>query len=224
MPLLSGNRELLDRFRDGDRQALTRVYDEYAPVIAAFLSRGFTFQSRGRLLQFCGYQQAFDLDNALQETFLRGFSERARLSYDGINPYRNYLTTIARNVVLSEKRQRELAASQLITPADESRSIADTIDPVAHGERAPSAESAAMHREVEGLLKNFVEELDDTGQAFFAARFEKKLSQVEAGKCVSLSHMQARTLEKKLRKALLSYMREHGYLESFAQKRKGGPS
>lgn len=222
MSLLSGDRQLLDRFREGNREALGSVYDAYAPIIGAFLSRGFTFHSKGRLLQFCGYQQPFDLDNALQETFLRAFSERARLSYDGINPYRNYLTTIARNVVLSEKRQRELAASQLISPADEGRSIADTIEPVAHSQPTISAESTVMHREVEGLLRSFVEGLDERDQSFFSARFEQKLSQVEAGKHVSLSQMQARTLETKLRKSLLSHMREHGYLEAFAQRRKGG--
>jgi RNA polymerase sigma-70 factor (ECF subfamily) len=106
MTLLSSDRVLLEQFRAGKLEALTRVYEEYAGMIAGFLTRGFTFSSKGRALEFRGYQQPFDLENVLQETFVRAFSEPARLAYDGLTPYRSYLTAIARNLVLSEHRRR----------------------------------------------------------------------------------------------------------------------
>ena len=55
MSLLSSDRRLLEGFRRGDTDALGVVFDHYAPAVAAFLARGFTFSSKGRLLQFRGY-------------------------------------------------------------------------------------------------------------------------------------------------------------------------
>ena len=69
---------------------------------------------RGRTLRFGGYAQPFDLDNALQETFVRAFKESARVGYDGLHPYKNYLLAIARNLVLDEFRNREVAMSPFI--------------------------------------------------------------------------------------------------------------
>src|SRR5689334_16260622 len=111
MSLLVERRELLDRFKRGERQALEEVYRHYVPEVAAFLQRGFTFQSAGRTLRFSGFAQPFDLDNALQETFTRAFRESARLGYDGLRSYKNYLLAIARNFVLDELRTREVAMS-----------------------------------------------------------------------------------------------------------------
>src|SRR5687767_6554292 len=107
MGLLVGNRALLERFRLGDRAALEEVYRHYAPQLALFLARGFTFHSQGRELYFRGFKEPFDLDNAIQETFTRAFSHDARQSYDGLNPYKNYVFAIARNWVVSELRRKD---------------------------------------------------------------------------------------------------------------------
>lgn len=215
MPLLTADRQLLDAFRRGEREALARVYQEYAPGIAAFLARGFTFESRGRKLQFRGYHQPFDQDNALQETFVRAFSERARLAYDGLNPYRNYLTTIARNWVLTEMRHREVAMSQLISECDDERDHAETrFERASQKPDEANAEQSLLDRELAALYHAFVEALEEPGKGYFVARFEKGATQVEAGKVRELSHMQARTLERKLRKRFLAYMQARGYLDA----------
>src|SRR5437762_10073842 len=106
MSLLIERRELLDRFKRGERQALEEVYRHYVPDVAAFLQRGFTFSSGGRPLRFSGYAQPFDLDNALQETFLRAFKESARVGYDGLHPYKSYLFAIARKIGRASCRER----------------------------------------------------------------------------------------------------------------------
>ncbi len=54
---------------------------------------------------------------------------------------------------------------------------------------------------------------------FFRARVEEQLTQVEAGARAELSHMQARTLEKKLRERFLKFMQRHGYLEAYGARR-----
>ena len=50
---------------------------------------------------------------------------------------------------------------------------------------------------------------------FFRARFEEQKTQVEAGEVCGLSHMQSRTLEKKLRERFLKHMHTNGYLEDY---------
>lgn len=216
--LLTSDRALLEAFRQGKVEALTRVYKEYAPVIGTFLSRGFTFSSKGRMLRFAGYQQPFDLDNALQETFVRAFSEPARLAYDGLTPYRAYLTTIARNLVLSDMRRREVAMSQLVREAEgEATALEDLseVGPVLGSTPAPTGEAEFMRQELTRLYHSFIEQLPPPQQVFFRARFEQQLTQIEAGRRCDLSHMQARTLEKKLRKSFLKFMQSRGYLEGY---------
>ena len=219
MTLLTSDRPLLEGFRQGRADALTRVYREYAPLIGAFLSRGFTFSSKGRMLRFAGYQQPFDLENALQETFVRAFSEPARLAYDGLTPYRSYLSAVARNLVLSEMRRREVAMSQLVREVEggELNALEDMseVGPVLGAAPEPTGEAEFMRQELTKLYESFIGELAPAQQAYFRARFEEKLTQVEAGKRAGLSHMQARTLEVKLRKNFLRFMQSRGYLEGY---------
>lgn len=208
MTLFLERRELLARFRAGERRALEEVYRHYAPVVASFLSRGFTFRSGDRTLRFDGHRSPFDLDNTLAETFLRAFREQARLGYDGLNPYKNYLLTIARNLVLDELRGREVALSAL--PAGDA--LLDQLEQEG-GEDAPTAEEQMMANELAGLCARFEEGLGERDRRFFRARFGETRTQVEAGQAVGLSHMQARTLEKKLKTKLLKYLNARGYLE-----------
>jgi RNA polymerase sigma factor (sigma-70 family) len=223
MTLLIERRELLERFKKGERKALEEVYRHYVADVANFLQRGFSFNSRDRTLRFSGYSQPFDLDNALQETFSRAFKESARLGYDGLHSYRNYLFAIARNLVIDEFRNREVAMSPFIEDDrgteraaghdGEEAAPAQTITSAAsHG---TSAEADYLKQELTALYASFIERLDERDRMFFKARFQEQKTQVEAGEVCGLSHMQARTLEKKLRERFLKYMHQKGYLEEY---------
>jgi len=229
MSLLIERRELLDRFKRGERPALEEVYRHYAPDVAAFLQRGFTFSSAGRPLHFRGYAQPFDLDNALQETFVRAFKESARLAYDGLHPYKSYLLAVARNLVLDEFRNREVAMSPFIEQLDGGGASEPQAGGSQFGEEAApastvgdapsagvSAEQEFLRNELGRLYAAFVARLDERDRTFFRHRFEEQQTQVEAGQHSGLSHMQARTLEKKLRRAFLEFMQSNGYLEAYA--------
>jgi RNA polymerase sigma factor (sigma-70 family) len=224
MTLLIERRELLERFRKGERRALEEVYRHYVADVATFLQRGFSFTSRDRTLRFTGYAQPFDLDNALQEVFTRAFKESARLGYDGLHSYRNYLFAIARNLVVDEFRNREVAMSPFIeaerqgerapVPDGEEAPAAPAL--TSDGSHRPSAEAEFLQQELSQLYAGFIERLEARDRSFFHARFEEQRTQVEAGQACGLSHMQARTLEKKLRERFLKYMHSGGYLETYA--------
>lgn len=235
--LLVEKRELRERFRAGQRAALEEVYRHYAPAVATFLSQGFGFNSRGRALRFTGYQQPFDLDNALQETFTRAFKESARLGYDGLHGYRNYLLAIARNFVLDELRSREVAMSPFVLDGSgqavegELPALGDDAGPVEAGvadsggaRHVGSAEHEFLRGELGKLYARFLDELEKRELGFFRARFEEQLTQVDAGARVELSHMQARTLEKKLRERFLKFMHRHGYLDGYGLDAKKVPA
>jgi RNA polymerase sigma factor (sigma-70 family) len=223
MTLLIERRELLERFRKGERKALEEVYRHYVADVANFLQRGFTFTSRDRTLRFVGYTQPFDLDNALQETFARAFKESARNGYDGLKPFRNYLFAIARNLVVDEFRNREVAMSPFIeaeraaepTPHHDGEDAAPARPITSEGSHGSSAEHDFLTQELSSLYAAFVARLDERERSFFRARFEEQKTQVEAGQVCGLSHMQARTLEKKLRERFLKFMQAKGYLESY---------
>jgi RNA polymerase sigma-70 factor (ECF subfamily) len=208
-------RALLDRFRRGERGALEELYRQHAPQVAAFLQGGFTFASAGRQFRFAGYRQPFDLDNALQETFVRAFKESARLAYDGLHPYQSYLMGIARNLVLDELRTREVAMSPYIAQLE--AAPPDGSEGEATSAGRGSAEHELLGRELAQLYAAFVARLNDRDRTYFRHRFEEQQTQVEAGAACGLSHMQSRTLEKKLRAAFLEFMQANGYLEAYAQ-------
>jgi RNA polymerase sigma factor (sigma-70 family) len=197
--LLLERRDLLERFRAGERRALDEIYRFYVSDVANFLQRGFTFSSGDRTLRFSGYVQSFDLDNALQETFSRAFRQSARLSFDGLHSYRNYLLAIARNLVVDELRGRELATSAV----DEDEEPAES-----------STEHELARRELSQLYAKFIDGLKEPERRFFRSRFEDQATQAGAGAACSLSHMQARTLEKRLRARFLKCMRSNGYFVS----------
>lgn len=223
MTLLTERRDLLERFRKGERRALEEVYRHHVSDVANFLQRGFTFQSRDRVLRFTGYVQPFDLDNALQETFTRAFRESARMSYDGLSSYRNYLFAIARNLVIDEFRSREVAMSPFIEAdglaeaptVHDGEEAAPAQSITSEGSHGLSAEVDLLRHELSTLYTTFVERLEDRERMFFRARFEEQKTQVDAGQVCGLSHMQARTLEKKLRERFLKFMHSRGYLEEY---------
>lgn len=208
--ILVERRELLDGFRRGDRSALLEVYRHYVTDVSRFLSRGFTFDSKGRHCAFQGFRGGYEIEAALQEVFRRAFEERARLAYDGLRPYRPYLLRIARNTVINDLKSKQpilfrfRAGRPVILEASE-----EVIEPVAS---TASPEDVAEAREVHELVVAFKRELDDRELAVFTARFEEGRSAVAAAAHSGLTRSQIRTTEAKLRARFLTFMQARGYL------------
>src|SRR3954471_22171875 len=110
MSLLTEDRQLLTRFRAGERQSMEIVFRHYAPQLSALVSRGLTTRG-GRIKP----PSPFEIGAVVQEAFARAFTEKARGAYDGASDYLQYLAAIARNELLNQQRGREdLADTQAL--------------------------------------------------------------------------------------------------------------
>ena len=201
---LPGDRALLDAFRRGDRRALTRVYRHYSPRVLAYLSRG--FRVSGAAGPISARVGPLDLDAAHQETFVRAFSERVRLAYDGLRPYEGFLFAIARSAAVDTVRAAgKLARSSVsLDEAPELQSLA--------AEHA-SPEDSVLERELRGLVSEFLARLSPDERLFADLRFGEQRSQEQAGAALGLSRQEARTREARLKRALAEFLVAEGWID-----------
>lgn len=223
--LLVGDRALLLRFRSGEREALETVYMEYAPHVASFLRGGFGFQSGARALRFRGARSQFDLEDRLHDVFGRAFSENARLGYDGLSPYRVYLLTIARNIVIDDFRRKEHALFDYSIDDGPDRASAwdgDATEPLA-GEVALTGdpERDAQAQELVSLVTRFKDALPPREREVFRLRFEEEKEHREIARALGLSPSKIKTSEARIRTQFFEFMKSHGYFKGFVQKRHG---
>lgn len=207
--LLVNDRALLDGFRAGRQDALKIVYMHYQPRVAGFLRAGFTFSSGDRFLRFKGYARAFELETATQEAMSRTFVPAARLAYDGLRPYVDYVLAIARNFVLNELRRTEHLV--LVGGAEE----LDGSSAEGDGLTAPASlapEPTMEEREVERLLAAFLDRASPVEQELFRLRFREEQGQEEAARGLGMSRIRLRRIEQKLKRRLLGYLQQNGYL------------
>jgi RNA polymerase sigma-70 factor, ECF subfamily len=190
---LSSDRELLAGFRAGEPAALERVYRHYAPLVAASLRRGFVS---------IRFRQPHELESAVQEVFYRAFQERARMSYDGLRPYRDFLGGIARHVVVDELRKRRRRPEDPIDPA----TLEDAPD------QGGTPEEALEARQASEVVEAFLLTCDDRDRRLFQLRFRDDLSQEAAAKAAGLTRIQLRRWEGKLRKRLLLHLKRVKYV------------
>jgi RNA polymerase sigma-70 factor, ECF subfamily len=195
---------LLASYRRGDRDALNRVYRAYSPRVLRYLSHGFRvrIETMSRLARV----GPLDLDAAHQETFLRAFSERARLAYDGLRPFEGFLLAIARSAAVDTLR----AAGKL---SRSSIPLEDFSEVGSIASEQPSPEDAALEGELHALVDRFLSQLSPTERRFADLRFIERRSQERAGAQLGLSRQEARTRELRLKRALLEFLQAEGWLD-----------
>ncbi|MCA9553137.1 MAG: sigma-70 family RNA polymerase sigma factor [Myxococcales bacterium] len=222
------NPAFLDAFREGHPQALEAVYRAFERPLKNFVVRGFAFRSEGRELYFGGLSHAHDLEDIVQETFRRAFGVRARQSYDGVRPYKNYLFTIARNAVITDmsSRRRQIPVGEALM-RDAPHDDLSPLESWVVSQRAAMGEGDAMdsHDQVEnleiyGLLMGFVESLTAEEATFFRLRFLAGCSQENTARRMGWNRARVRKLEARLRRAFLCHASGSGYLEARADARR----
>lgn len=216
--MLVGDRPLLDAFRRGEPAALEAVYRSYAPELAGLLRHGFSFRSGGRNCRFRGCASTFDLEDRMSETFLRAFSPGAREGYDGLSSYKNYLYTIAKNLVIDDFRKKERAFTEFSVeePVDDPFSKNDMNDALA-GEVVPSGapERDLESAELVGLVGTFLEGLEGREKLVYELRFQSSMEHKDIMEKTGLSASKVKTSEKRIRERFFSFLQEHGYLGGY---------
>lgn len=200
MRVLHEDRGLLEQFRRGDAEALTYVYRTHVQRLADYLRGGFSTDMGG---QVGGLSRQSELEDAIQEIFIRAFKDTARASYDGLRPFEGWLLGIAHNYVISELRRRRPVVEPLTHQVDR--------NPV----EVSATDSLLEDTELEALLRAFVTKLSEREQGVYHARFDRQLSQEQAALALGLTRIQVRRLEVRLRARLLSYLQERGYLPGY---------
>ena len=201
----------MDAFRRGRQSALKEVYCAYSKGLFAMLAKGFHIQTGGTQYYFKGYQEPWKLENAVQEVFVRAFSDSARMAYDGVRPYRNYLFMIARNYVIDtfRKSRREFV------PIDELPESNIDGPMVGFQNRPPSPEKAAFEKRLKSHVEQFVTSLSTEDRAIYAARFVQGQSIEAVSRDLGVTEYAVKKCEKRIKKRFFKYMRGHGYFEGY---------
>lgn len=183
MPLFRNTPELLVAFRQGKPEALKCVYRYYVRPVDTYFRALARFAGTPELAQ---PSAAADL---LQEVFIRAFSEKARLAYDGVREFSPYLNTIVRNCFFEmlRKRRREvlIAPEDLPLSVEHTPSMDDTYDP-----------------KIMAVLEAYLKGLPPLLLGVYRQRFELGLSQEAACEALDVSRRTLRTSEEHLRRGL----------------------
>lgn len=217
---LAHDKKLLESFRRGDKAAMETVYRHYLNGVTQFLRRGFTFRSKTGHFFFRGIQDPVELASGVQEVFRRAFEERARHSYNGVNSFSNWVLAIARNMVINQFRNREIAFSDYISPRDPRGHLAVMDDEITeefsgilYGVPARPQDTQFENTELKGLIDKFTGELGEMDRQLLTLRFAEGLGQEETAKVTGSTRMKVRTAEARLRNRLRAYLRKSGYID-----------
>jgi RNA polymerase sigma-70 factor, ECF subfamily len=207
MTIFANDRALLDRFRHGDRAALAAVYERYVDDVATLARRGFTIESSGHVyVRGAGRDGEYEL---VQETFARAFTEKARLAYDGLQPYRPYLLRITKNLMIDRFRaeQKDARAVALDAP-----SVGDIDQLLAANAEFPAVEEP-LELDVKALFEAaaaYVASLPDEHRRFVTLRFEDELSQDDVAARLECTRRRVRTLERDVQDGLRTWLKSRG--------------
>lgn len=217
--MLHEDRKLLAAYRAGETWAFDILYRTFAEPVRRFLAGGFTFVSRGKTCRYRGSAPGVDADGILQETFARAFAPATRSHYDGERPFKNYLFTIAKNLVLREVQRRER-----VLPFDVSEDVTAALvrwRAMAHpaltfDERDPEVTTA--DGELQHVTRSFIQALDAEGRTFFCHRFVHGLTQQATATAMGATRARIKILEKAQRTAFLDALRGAGYFVGYTPK------
>jgi RNA polymerase sigma factor (sigma-70 family) len=200
-PTLEGDSRLLASWKSGEREALARVLAIYAPIVASAVRAGIRFTVDGEVMRVGHDLMEHDVELIVQETFVRAFAEPARLRYDGIRPFKLWVLTIARNLVIDLAREKWRGSVVAV----------EAIDRFASDDPAP--DTAFEEGELARLVREFADKLGEPDKSVYRLRYEEEKNVRETGTALGLTEIRVRRCEAHLRTRLLEFLREHGFLQ-----------
>ena len=202
MTIFANDRELLDRFRRGERTALAAVFEFYVDEVATLARRGFTIESSGHVyVRGASRDGEFEL---VQETFAKAFAEKARLAYDGLSPYRPYLLRITKNLMIDRFRADQKDARTIGVDIGD----LDALQPAAE-------EPPDLHwQKLAAATAEYVATLAPEQRELVRLRFEESMSQERVAEALGWTRRKVRTFETEVQKGLRSWLKQRGFLET----------
>jgi RNA polymerase sigma factor (sigma-70 family) len=191
---IEGDRNLLDRFRQGEQEILAQIYRAYVRRVELLVRGLLRRRWRGELI---AAEQCEDL---VQEAFARAFTRRAREAFDESRDYGAYLLVIARNVVIDVLRsgRREVPANDaFIEDCLELRAANSEVE-----EQARWNDPATI-----ALVRQYLANLSPELQLVHHQRHVLENAQVTAASALGMSRRRMRTLEKRIHAGLSRMIR-----------------
>jgi len=209
MSIFENNRDLLARFRRGEREALEQVYEAFVNDVAILARRGFTIQSQDHV-----YVTGADAEaekELVQESFVKAFGEKARFSFDGLRPYRPFLLRITKNLMIDRyrlcKKQRTRQGGRGIGDIDE------LLERNADFGVFEDQDESLHWKRLEAATKDFLAKLDTESRDVIHFRFENELSQDVVAKQLECSRRRVRTVEKRVQQQLKKHLKRLGLFD-----------
>lgn len=202
MTIFQKDRVILEQFRAGDKEALSAVYYFYINDIEALVRSGRRIPNA---LAINDLDQQQDL---IQEIFIRAFSKSARLGFDGLRPYKPYLLSIAKNVIIDYLRKlpKELLGYSFNDEDDEQLIAFFSNGAIIEAENNHSRESGVHWDRCLSASHQYVSSLPDLQQKFIKLRFKEEMPQLTVAKTLRMTRWKVRTLEKKIQSGLKKYL------------------
>ena len=195
---LDQDRALLTAFREGRSDVLERVYHELVDDVFRLAALGFATKA-GAIRP----ERDRDEQRAIvQDVFVRAFADRARAAYDGVRPYRPYLLTIARNVMIDRARARTSEHARTSEVDVDTIIAADA--PISGDIEEDDAQKYLRERATEYLAT-----LDAEARAFVQLRFDRDLSQADVAAQLNTTRRRVRTLEARVIKGLRRFLKKY---------------
>lgn len=207
--MLETDREHLDAFRRGDRDALLQVYRAHVDEVELVVRRGFVVGINAEH-RVPGMGADDEVRDVVQEAFARAFAPKAREAYDGLRPYRPYLLRIVKNLMIDRAR----ASNRRPVLAD-ARGVGD-LDAAIHRNEplrhdAPMAADDALHwKRLREAYREYQESMDTEERELVRVRYEDGLSQRDAAEALGISRRRVRTVEDRVKDGLTRFLRERG--------------
>jgi|GEM_PF-5941044 len=180
---------LLAQFKDGHPDFLSKIYVHFAPQLCQFLRKNVPHMS------------PFDVDDIVQDTFSRVFSNAVRAQYDAVHPFVVYLYRIAKNISIDKYRAHRRFCWVDEFKENDLRTLESNQD--------NNPESMQARKELSVILQSFVNKLSLSAQAILHARFILQQPRAEVCLALCISPMKLRIEEYKIKKELHAYLKRY---------------
>jgi RNA polymerase sigma-70 factor, ECF subfamily len=198
LTIFRDNPGLLERFRAGARPAMEAVYWFYVRRIEALVRHGFSLPGAAGAFR----AKASEVEDLVQEVFARAFSERARLSFDGLRAYGPFLATLARNTVIDWGRRR--GREVLVDGRN------DDLADLTRADSTPEPVPGWADEDVAAIVSKYLAGLPKDLADLHHRRYVLAESQADAAAALGLSRQQLRTREARLRDGLADALKAGG--------------